>query len=314
MISNKKIKKVLITVIIAVLIFSVLSFAATKIIYDGIFSRYDCGIKTYSSELSETVGSRKSISYPSGKNTLSGYLYESKAQNNKNTLLVLAPGHNACSDSYLWQIHELLAYGWSVFAFDTTGSCRSDGDSSIGFPQEVLDLKATLEYIENNNKLSYNNIALLGHSRGGYAACCSLAYGYDISAVISVSGINSAMEGIIGASAQYVGPLAYSNYSFLWLYQAILFGAETVNLRADKVLSSVDVPVLLIHGADDEKVPTDKYSIISHKSEIKNQNTEYFVRSSPDNSGHTNLLFAKDGTADDQVIEKINDFLLKNIK
>lgn len=314
MISNKKFKKVLIRIIIAVLIFSVLSFAATKVIYDSIFSRYDCGNNSYSAELEETISLRESVTYPSGENTLSGYLYQSKIPNNKNTLIVLAPGHNACTENYLWQIHELLAYGWSVFAFDTTGTCRSDGKTMIGFPQEVLDIKATLKFIENNDKLSYNNIVLLGHSRGGYAACCSLAYGYDVSAVVSVSGINSAMEGVIGASAQYVGPLAYGNYSFLWLYQSMLFGSRTVNLRADKVISDSNVPVLLIHGADDQKVPADKYSIISHKAEIKNKNTEYFVRTAPDNSGHTDLLFAKDGTADDQVIKKINDFLIKNIK
>ncbi len=314
MISNKKIKKVLITIIIAVLLFTAVSFTATKIIYDNIFSRYDCGVTSYSSELEQTVALRKSVSYPSGENTLLAYLYESTAENRKDTLIVLAPGHNACSDSYLWQIQELLAYGWSVFAFDATGCCRSGGDSSVGFPQEVLDLKSTLEYLEKNNKLNYNNIALLGHSCGGYAACCSLAYGYDVAAVVSVSGINSAMEGVIGTSTQYVGNLAYGNYGFLWLYQAMLFGSSTVNLRADKVLSSTDVPVLLIHGEGDKQVPIDKYSIISHKAEIKNKNAEYFVRNSPDNSGHTNLLFSKDGTADDEVIEKINDFLIKNIK
>ncbi len=314
MISNKKLKKVLITIIIAVLIFTAVSFTATKIIYDGIFSRYDCGVTTYANELEETIAKRQSFSYPSGKNTLCGYLYNSTAENRKDTLIVLAPGHNACADSYLWQIEELLAYGWSVFAFDATGCCRSGGDSSVGFPQEVLDLKATLKYIENNNKLNYNNIVLLGHSCGGYAACCSLAYGYDVSAVISVSGINSAMEGVIGTSTQYIGNLAYGNYGFLWLYQAMIFGADTVNLRADKVLSSSNIPALIIHGEGDEQVPIDKYSIISHKSEIKNTATEYFVRNSPDNSGHTDLLFAKDGTADDEIIKKINDFLIKNIK
>ncbi len=313
-VKKSKLKKVLITIIIAILIFSLVSFATTKLIYDSVFPRYDCAVTDYPATLKDTIALREKVNYPSGENLLSGYLYKSNAQNRKDTLIVLAHGHNACSDSYIWQIHELLELGWSVFVFDATGTCNSEGNSAIGFSQELIDLKSTLDYIESCDRFCYNNIALLGHSRGGYAACCMLAYDYNISAIISVSGINSAMEGVIGASAKHLGPLAYGNYGFLWLYQTMLFGTEVVNLRADKVLSSSDVPALLIHGEDDNEVPTDKYSIVSHKDEILGENTEYIVRSSPNNSGHTNLLFAKDGTADDQIINKISEFLEKNTK
>lgn len=314
MLSNKKIKKVLITIIIAFIIFAIISFSATVVIYNSTFPRYDCGITGYAEELQKTVNLRESKSYKSGENTLFGFLYNCPFENKKDTLIILAPGHNACADSYLWQIKELLEYGWSVFAFDTTGTCHSEGKSNVGFSQEVLDLKATLEYINTNQNLGYSNIALLGHSRGGYAACCALTFDYNLSAVISVSGINSAMDGIMGASEQYIGPLAYGNYGFLWLYQAMLFGSDTVSLKADEILASSNTPALLIHGEDDEAYPADKYSIISKLKENKPQNTEIFIRTAPDNAGHTNLLFSKDGTANDEVIKKINEFLLDNIK
>ena len=311
---KQKFQKVLITIILAIIIFLCISFAATKIIYDSIFARYDCGVAEYPTPLNSTVASRQTINYQSGKNLLSGYLYKYQGENDKNTLVIIAPGHNACGDSYIWQVHELLQYGWSVLTFDSTGCCNSEGKSAVGFPQELCDIKATLDYVENQNRFCYNDIVLLGHSRGGYAACCALSYDYDISAVISVSGVNSAMEGIMSTSTQYVGPLAYSNYGFLWLYQTMLFGNETVNQRADKAISQTDVPVLLIHGTDDQQIPIDKYSIVSHKEQITSKNVEYFLRSLPDNSGHTNLLFDADGTANNEVIENINDFLIKNIK
>ena len=313
MISTKKQKKVLIS-IIAVLVFIIVSFLATKIVYDNIFSRYDCQVSTAPSQLKNIINSRRDFKYKCKNNSLTGFLYESSQISGNDTLIVLAPGFNACSDNYLWQIKELLDYGWSVFAFDTTGCCHSEGNSAVGFSQEIIDLKATLEFIESNNRFDYKNIALLGHSRGGYAVCCALSEDYDIAAVISVSGINSAMEGIIGASANYVGDLAYANYGFLWLYQTMLFGEDVVNLRADKVLSATDKPVLIIHGEDDNKVPMDRFSIISYKDKISNDNVEYFICSSPDNSGHTDLLFEQDGTADNNVIKKINDFLNKCIK
>jgi hypothetical protein len=97
----------------------------------------------------------------------------------------------------------------------------------------------------------------------------------------------------------------------LWGYQAMLFGADTVNLKANEVLAESTTPTLLIHGADDTTYPTDKYSIVS---QIKDEKIEVLIRRSPDNSGHTNLLFSKDGTADDEIIEKINEFLLDNTK
>ncbi|MBR5223481.1 MAG: alpha/beta hydrolase [Clostridia bacterium] len=312
MISNKKLKKVLISIIAVILLF-LLPFLATKIIYDNIFKRYDCQNITLSDELENIVLTRKNFNYKCKNNDLTGFLYECQ-KDKKDTLIVLAPGYNACCDSYLWQIKELLGYGWSVFSFDTTGSCHSEGNSAVGFSQEILDLNATLDFIESNNRFNYKNIALFGHSRGGYAVCCSLASDYDISAIISVSGINSAMEGVVGASCKHIGNIAYANYGFLWLYQSIIFGKDIVDMKADEILSSTDTPALIIHGANDSNVPIDKFSIISHKEKIKNKNVEYFVCANPKNSGHTDLLFEQDGTADNTLIEKINDFLNKSIK
>ncbi len=314
MISNIKRKKVLISIIIALLTFKIVSFSVTQVVYHSIFWRYDCNLSVDSTELKNIINTRQNFKYKCKENLLTGFLYKSTQSQKKDTLIVLAPGFNACSDNYLWQIKELLDYGWSVFAFDTTGCCRSQGNSALGFPQEIIDLEATLKFIENNNKFNFKNIALLGHSRGGYAVCCALSTNYDIAAVISISGINSAMEGVLGASTKYVGDLAYANYGFLWAYQSALFGPNIVNLRADKVLSKSNTPALIIHGENDNKVPTNRFSIISHKKEINNSNVEYYVCSSPNNSGHTDLLFEENHTANNCVISKINDFLSKSIK
>ena len=242
---------------------------------------------------------------------LSGYLYDSTAKNAHDTLIILAPGFKACADSYLWQIKSLLDYGWSVFVFNATGCCTSSGDSTVGFPQEICDVEAALKYVEKNNRFGYNNIALIGHSLGGYAVCCSLDFEYDISAVISISGINSAMEGVIGSSVEYVGPVAYGNYGFLWAYQVMLFGTKTLNMEASKEISQSNVPVLIIHGENDSQVPLDRYSIISHKAEITSKNIEYIVCSDPKSSGHTDLLFSEDGRANDNLMKQINSFLEK---
>ena len=316
MVSKKKFtfKRILAVIITVILVFSIVSMVATKIIYDNIFSRYDCELTELPDELDALVSSREERLFLSGENTLSGYLYRSQNNNPHSALVVIAPGFNACADNYLWQIKSLLDYGWSVFSFNTTGSCSSEGDSAIGFPQEINDVTASLKYIENNNRFGYNDIVLLGHSRGGYAACCGVNSEFDIAAVVSISGINSAMEGVIGSSTEYVGSLAYGNYGFLWLYQAMLFGTKTLNLNAAEELSKTDTPTLIVHGENDSKVPMDKFSIISHKEKISSDSVEYLVCSSPQNSGQTDLLFDEDLTANDYLMEQINQFLETNVK
>ena len=315
MISVKKstLKRVLIIIITALIAFSAVSMIATKIIYDSIFVRYDGEPIPAAAPLTDMVNSREKQEYYSGNNRLSGYLYRSHGDNATGTLIVLAPGFHAGADDYLWQIKSLLDYGWSVFAFDATGSCDSEGDSYVGFPQVLWDMEATLDYIEENDRFGYDEIALMGHSRGGYAVCCALGSEYDISAVVTVSGVNSAMEGVIGSATEYVGPLAYGNYGFLWLYQAMLFGPETLNKNADEEISNSDVPVLVIHGAMDEDVPIDRYSIISHADEIESDRVEYVICSEPDQDGHTDLLFDEDGTANRELMAQINDFLIRSI-
>ncbi len=309
---KSKFKRILKIIIIIFLIFSIISFVATKVIYDSLFPRFD-GAVDIPVALSDFISTREDLSFLSGENKLQGFLYKPEKPNDENALIVLIHGANSYSDAYIWQIKELSELGWAVFAFDATGCNRSEGDGAVGFGQKHDDLNSALNYIEKNDRFGYNNIVLLGHSLGGYAACCALSSRQDISAVVSVSGINSAMEGTIGAAKQYVGPLAYGNYGFLWAYQALLFGAEKTNLKASEAISESNVPVLIINGDKDETAPLDETSIISHRDEIKGDNAEYIIRTSPDASGHTNLLFDPDGTANNEIIEQINSFLIKSI-
>lgn len=303
---TRRIKRIGIIIITTLFIYCVISITATKLIYDGIFSRYEEDTHTVAPELEQTVKMCTVHSFPSGENQLTGYLYRAVEEVG---LVVLAPGFHACARDYLWQIKSLNEYGWSVFAFDPTGTCSSEGDRAIGFPQELLDLEAALKYVESCGRFGYNDIMLLGHSRGGYAACCALSYDYDISAVVSISGIDSAMDGVMGAAEDKIGKIAYGNYGFLWLYQAYLFGRDTLNLSAAEAISGCEVPVLVIHGSQDQQVPVDRYSILSHKEEITSRQVEYSVYP----AGHTDILFDAKGGANSALMKQIHEFFAKSV-
>lgn len=305
-------KRVIVILLIVILAFCATNMVATKIIYDMIFVRYEGQAVQVPENLTEMVDNRENRDFLSGDNKLTGYLYRAGSNANEN-LVIIAPGFHAGADDYLWQIQSLLDYGWSVFVFDATGHCNSEGSSAVGFPQLLCDLEAALNYVENADRFGYNNIVLLGHSQGGYAVCCALEQDFDVSAVVSVSGINSAMDGIIGKAKEYAGPVVYGNYGFLWLYQVMRFGEPATRNAADAITQS-GVPALIVHGVSDVQVPMDQYSIISHADEIDSAAVQYFICDQPQQDGHTSLLYDTDGTANDVLMARIHEFFLSSVE
>lgn len=302
---RKSLKKVWGVIIITFIIYIVVSFAITKIVYDACFVRYDKEA-VVTLKLQELIATRKSITFESDKNTLAGYFY---GNDKSKGLVVIAGGHNSVADDYLWQIKSFVDYGWQVFAYDGTGCGDSEGDSCVGFSQQVLDLEAALQYVNSNYE--YEELYIFGHSRGGYAACTVDADKYNIAAIVSVSGLNSAMEAVMEPALQRTGILAYGNYHFLWLYQSILFGTEIVNLSAEEELDKSGVPALIIQGSNDEIAPPDSSSIYSHKEEISSDKVEYYLCDIPGQDGHTDLMYDNDGTANDVLMNIINQFYSK---
>lgn len=298
-------KRISVIIITVLFIFSTLSLAVTKVVYDRIFARYDTPANI-PDDLSATVDSRSIHQFSSGENMLTGYYYPGNAPERAHGLIVFVPGFQAGGDGYLWQIKSLLEYGWAVFTFDVTGTFRSQGEDQVGFSQPVLDLEAALAYIRENKLFGCEELVLMGHSQGGYAVCCTLANQNDVAAVVSISGINSAMEGVMHMSTDAIGPVAYGNYGFLWLYQTLLFGEDVLNRQAAQTISQSNVPVLVIHGTQDDQVPLDACSVISHKEQITSGQVEYLLCP----AGHTDLMYDADGTANDELMQHIHGFLM----
>lgn len=304
-------KRVFIIFLIVIVAFCATSMVATKFIYDAIFVRYDGTPTPVPQQLEEMVAGRESSNFTSGDNELTGWLYRCEGGNDN--LVLIAPGFHAGADDFLWQIRAFLDYGWSVFIFDATGHCTSEGKSAVGFPQLLCDVESALRHIENNDRFGYNNIVLFGHSQGGYAATCALAGDFQISAVVSVSGINSAMDGIIGKAREFAGPVVYGNYPFLWLYQVMVFGGDVANRKATDAILESGVPALIVHGTGDTTVPMDEFSIISHRQTLEQGNVQFFICDDPQQDGHTNLLYDLDGTANDELMEQVNEFLTQSV-
>ncbi|MCR3922588.1 MAG: lysophospholipase [Firmicutes bacterium] len=273
-----------------ILIFSIVSMVIVMFIYNGQFPRYERHDTTVTVNLRyedlEAHFPRSLVSFNSGNNRLQGYVYGS---NQDQGLVVVAHGLGGGADSYLPQITYFVDRGWRVFAYDATGSFDSEGKTTKGFPQALIDLDAALTYINTQEEFATLPTLLFGHSWGGYAVANILHYDYEIAGVATVSAANSPMEMIMEQGRSMMGGFINSQYPYLWLYQSILFG-KTASLNALDAINGADVPVLIIHGTEDESVAYEGSSIISNVDVMTNPNIRTISLSEPGRSGHNDLF------------------------
>ncbi len=298
------VRKILFRITGFILIFSIISMIFVKIIYDRQFPRFERYDETVTAYLRysdlEPSYPRRLVTFKSGNNMLQGYVY---GHENDKGLVVISHGLGGGADSYLPQISYFVDRGWLVFAYDVTGSFGSEGKSTKGFPQSLIDLDAALTYIKTQSEFSKLPVLLFGHSWGGYATGNILHFGHDIKGIVSIAGPNSAMEMIIEQAKYMMGVFAYLQYPYLWLYQTILFG-KTASVNAVDAINRFDVPFMIIHGTGDESVSYEGSSIISKYEFFINPNVRTITITEPGRNGHNSIFRSNDAISYIDVINK----------
>lgn len=237
---------------------------------------------------------RKKVTIVSGSTHLTGYLY---GEQTAKGLVVVCHGIASGGEDNLSMVKYMLDDGYQVFTFDYTGVYESEGSSSVGFYQAVKDLNAVLGYIEASASLKNLPVFLYGHSWGGYTAAAVLNFKHNIAGVITISGFSSPMAITKEAAGRIIPTLLVDLLlPFAALYQRIVFG-KNYNLSAIDGINSCDVPVLVMHGKEDEVISYEGSSIIAQRSHITNPNVEYYTETRPGKSNHMGIFFTKGGTA-----------------
>lgn len=257
--------------------------------YTNGFHRVEMPDARYSGYLrySDVAGlKRAEVSFESGENVLRGYVY---GEENTKGLVVISHGLGFGAESYLAETIYFVDHGWRVFAYDNTGTHESEGKSTIGPSQSLLDLKAALTYIKNSAALHSLSIMVYGHSWGAYASTAILGDNFDIAAVASIAGFDSPIGLLQEQVHNLMGTVSPIVYPFLWLQQDKLFG-DTVHHTATKGINSRNIPVLLIHGDNDDVISYYGASIIAHQEEITNPNIRYMPYNAENHNGHNNIF------------------------
>ncbi len=272
------------------LVFIVASLVVTKLVYDQSFPRFERHDDTLNAALRyediEGAYERTLVSFPSGDNQLQGYVYH---QEDALGLIVFAHGLGGGADSYLAYTKWFLDQGWSVFMYDATGSFDSEGESTKGFPQSLIDLHAALDYVKEYEDFFDLDLMLFGHSWGGYAVANALHLDDDIKAVVSVSAPFHANAMIFEQTQKMMGIFAYTQYPFLSLYQRWLFN-DYASFNAIDAINQSDAHVMVIHGVNDDVIDYSGSAIMAKRDSITNPNVIFVSIEGEGRDGHNNVF------------------------
>ena len=291
---DKKKKNVILALAAAAGGLSATVIASQVAIYDKVFPRYERadysitpGVRCL--DRFKTHANIEAISFYSDDVLLKGNYFS--IENPKGIVLV-AHGIHAGGDDYLNVIGYFLDNGYNVFSFNYKGTYESEGDSTVGLCESLVDVDHAIKHIQQNEKYNKLPLFLFGHSWGGYAVTSALEINNNIKACASVSGMNSGYTMIVEKAQQYVGQLSKTSKPFFDIYQKFLF-KDYVKYKGDKGINNSNIPVVIAHGADDSLIVYNKQAIIAHKDKITNPNVKYYVGKGYQGD-HSDILLSND--------------------
>ena len=280
-----------VTLVILILSYFVVGYIITSKEMAKNFGRGDYPDKSKSAtwfyEHYENEYPREEVSFKSGENTLKGFIY---GMDNDKGLIVFAHGIGGGHESYISMLTQLVDCGWRIFTYDCTGSGYSEGESSVGLAQSVIDLDNALTYAEGDERLNSLDTFVLGHSWGGYASAAILNFDHDIKAVVSMSGYNTPFEELTERCDSMFGGWGKLIYPLIWIYNKAEFGSNSSYSAVDGINKS-GIPVLIVHGNKDEIIAFDGAGIIAHKDEITNPQAEYKIFDEEGRNGHNSYFY-----------------------
>jgi fermentation-respiration switch protein FrsA (DUF1100 family) len=177
------------------------------------------------------------------------------------------------------RIEQLRRFGFSVFAIDYRGFGKSDGD----LPSEQMcyeDASAGWAWLAKQQPDAARRF-MYGHSLGGAVAI-------DLAARLAANegGKGPQARGLIVESSFTSLPDVAAELSFSWLPTNLILSQKFDSIEKIK---SVDIPVLVVHGAGDRFIPA-RFSQALYKA-APNPKKLLLI----ENGSHNNSMWIGDG-------------------
>lgn len=186
--------------------------------------------------------------------------------------VVLAHGMGGGHLAYMTEIAHFAQKGYRVFSYDMTGTQKSEGASIRGVEQAFIDLYYALEYIHT---LINDPILLYGHSMGGYAVINVLRFDVPyVKGVVSLSSFNIWSDLLSRRLKQIFRKRAHKVLMRLEKKMEQRFG-QFANIKSVDTLMKSTIPILLVHGRDDEVVFYDDSMQLYYDKLINKENITF---------------------------------------
>lgn len=234
---------------------------------------------------------------------LAGYLYS--VGENQRGIVVIAHGFGGGHNSYMDCAYYFAKNGYYVFAYDATGSDKSEGYLTGGTPQGVIDLEHAISFIEKNDDINDLPIVLFGHSWGGYSVCNVLTYHPEVRAVIECSGFNRSSDMFESGGKSQAGDAIYLMTPFIRIHERVKFGKYAAN-TAMKGFESSTCPVMVVHSEDDSVIDI-SYGYDKYYEKYKDDPRFTFIRF--EDRGHNDVFSDPDDTYVDEFNAEFDSWL-----
>lgn len=216
------------------------------------------------------------ITIPTENNkNLYGWWVPAENPNNvKLPTIILIHGWSRNVDRMMSYIKRLHPEGYNLLAFDSRCHGRSDDDKISSMLKYTEDIRAAINFSENQPNVDKNRVALLGLSMGGAASIYVASKNKRVKAVTTV-GAFSHPEKVMGIEFKK-NKIPY--YPFVWLifrYMEIRIKAKFKDLAPMNNIAKSDAKFLLVHGTNDETVPIEQaYEMLEASNK---RNTELYI-------------------------------------
>lgn len=311
--SKKRGKIIALIVVVLLVVLGVASFFIDRSILSQTYARTpvaEANLLPVYEDYADTYP-REAVEFTLGDKTLRGYVY---GPENTRGLIVFRHGITSYHQDYLAMILAMVDKGWRVFAYDAIGCGESDGDDVIGLSQSPIDVDAAVSFARESGMADGMEIALWGHSWGGYGVAAALESQPDVAACVTMSGFDAPMKVFEASSQNMMGVLGLTQMPTMWLNTALVFGVDC-NRSASKAIIDSGVPTLIVHGSADAVVPYEGVSILSNATAggVVPENVETLVFSEDGRNGHNTYFYSRESQEYlNECGEKLNRILEEN--
>ena len=173
---------------------------------------------------------------------------------NNSPALAVVHGWGGNAEMMLPLARPLHAAGYALLFFDARSHGRSDSDTFASLPRFAEDLGKAVDWLQKQPEVDATRVGVLGHSVGAGAALLLASRRHDLAAAVSLAAF--AHPAVIMRRWLKLKKIPYWPLgAYILFYVQHVIGYRFDDIAPMHTIRTVNCPVLLAHGTEDDIVP-----------------------------------------------------------